>query len=84
MFCQTANQSFEKVAMEDVELQKTVAEMKDWGLLEGEAEIVNRRELGKFLIDQQGKIKAGQSLTLAQRAVLDRALSQIFGRSIFY
>jgi len=87
MFCPTANQSletFKKVVTEDVELDKTVMELKDWNLLNRETQFADRSELGKVLIGLQNEVRAGRLLiTITQTAVLDNALYQILGRRLY-
>lgn len=81
---QSLNVFDQKIATEDVVLDKTVAELRESNLITREAQFSSRRELGEFLIEQQGRSKAGKfPLTMTQAIVFDQALQNILGRRLF-
>lgn len=89
-FCQGANQSLPvlgtvvgKGSQNDVELNRSVTQLKEIGLLEKDVNFANRMELGESLIVLQDEFKTGSRvLNEKQMTALDKALDVIIGRRL--
>lgn len=92
-FCQDTNQGLQMLGAVvgkgqlrecDYEFDEVVAYLQNYDLLGKDIYFANRTELGKFLIDEQNKFKAGlRSLNSNQKMVFDRALYDILGRRLY-